>query len=394
MRGGCALAALLVAGACAGCGSGMVRLDAKKVRGLRIDLADRGDTFCPSGLLPEVVAVIDYIDGRVLETRSPANPGGKLRPKELVWSADVGKVEDNGVLDMPLDLLVWYDRVFAVQAQIPGRPDLKAERRITPRFDCRNVADVSGFDGYAGAGGGDGWAGGRGPRVEVALAYVDTKLHGRLVLARVKDRDLGRWEYYLVDPRAGQRLVITADGGDGGAGGAGAGAAGSQGKSGTRGADGASGGMCQDGQDGAPGTDGADGADGQPGGRGGDGGDGGTVTVVYPAGFPELVQRVDISVAGGAGGASGPGGEGGAGGAGGPGGNGGSAGPTSDPNQSCTTRAGNPGREGNKGRDGRHGSAGAAGHAGSPGTISTSPGSVQDLFWFERGRGWAIVTAP
>ena len=201
-----ALAMVLVIGS--GCGSRMVKLDAKKVRSVRVVLADRGDTYCHADLLPEVVAVVEYTDGRVLETWSPANPAGKLHAHDLEWTADVGTVEDNGVMTMPLDLLAWHDRVFAVRARVPTRPELSGEVRVTPRFDCKVVADVSGLDGYAGGSGADGSAGGAGPRVEVALAYVNTKLNGRLVLVRVREsrpRPVG------VLPRRSSRRATSGD---------------------------------------------------------------------------------------------------------------------------------------------------------------------------------------
>jgi len=383
-----ALLAVVVAGA--GCGSRMVKLDPKKVRSVRVVLADRGESYCPAKLLAEVVAVVEYTDGRVFETWAPANRNGKLRAHDLAWTAEVGVVEDNGVMTMPLDLLGWHDRVFAVRAQVPTRPELRGEQRVKPRFDCAVVAEASGLDGRNDASqGGAGKPGGAGPRVEVALAYVDTKLHGRLVFVRVRDRDLGRWEYYLVDRRAGQRLTIAAKGGDGGAGGNGA--IGVAGQSGQRGADGASGGMCENGRDGQSGTDGQPGSDGRPGGHGGDGGRGATVTVRYPAAFPELLQAIDISVAGGAGGQGGSGGAGGEGGAGGSGGNGGSAGPTSDPTQACTTSAGSSGPAGRKGENGRAGSAGAAGNPGAPGTIEALPSNMREVLAFELGRGWTLT---
>jgi hypothetical protein len=383
-------AAVLCCGALMlGCGSGLVKLDAKRVRSVHLVLADRGETVCPTGAPPEVVAIVAYDDGQPLVTRTPTNRKGTLRPRELEWTAEVGTVEENGVLQLPRDLLPWHDRAFTVRASVPKRPEMTAELRVTPRFDCGGVADVSGLDGAAGSSGGDGEAGGPGPRVEVALAYVETTLSGRLVLVRVRDRDLGRWEYFLVDPRAGQRLVISGDGGDGGGGADGS--HGSAGSSGTRGGDGASGGLCEDGRDGDPGSDGQDGSDGQPGGRGGDGGNGGSVTVLYPGAFPELARVVDISVEGGEGGGRGQGGEGGEGGAGGRGGNGGSAGSTADPGRACSTQAGLDGREGAKGRDGRHGLDGEAGRPVGRGQISQRSSRVEEVFGFELGRGWSIV---
>ena len=379
----------LVVALLAGCGS-RFKLDARKVSRVRVVLADRGDTYCPRlGLLPEVVAIVETTDGKVLETWSPANPSGKLQAREFTWSTDVGPVEKNGVIDMTHDLLSWHDRPFMVRALLPARAELTAEQRITPRFDCEVVADVSGIDDDSTTASGDGAPGGHAPRVEVALAWVDTKLNGRLVLARVRDRDLGRWEYFLIDRRSGRRLSIDASGGDGAA--ARSGVRGANGASGTRSLDGATGGLCQNGQDGAPGSAGLAGGDGQPGGRGGDGGRGAIVTVLYPAAFPELLEAVDISVVGGKGGAGGDGGPGGAGGAGGSGGSGGSAGPTSDPTRACTTSAGAAGREGRRGPDGRPGSAGSPGQPGAPGTITTQPSSVRELFGFELARGWRIV---
>jgi hypothetical protein len=372
-----------------GCGSGMVRLDEKKVRHLAVVLADRGQAVCPNGPAPEVIAIATYDDGKVFETRTPSNRRGKVRTRDLDWHTEVGAIDEDGVLHLPLDLFPWHDRTFVVRVRLPKRPEIQSELRLTPWFGCGGVADFTGLDGVGGSAGQQGEHAGRGPRVEIALAYVETRLNGRMVLVRVRDRDLGKLEYYLVDPRAGRRFVIDAGGGDGGDGAPGA--DGTDGKSGTRGADGVSGDMCQNGQDGANGTDGEPGTDGQPGAPGGDGGDGAAVTFVYPAAFPELANVIDVSVEGGDPGAGGRGGKGGKGGEGGPGGSGGSAGPTSDPNRACTTARGNDGRTGATGHEGGEGRSGAAGMPGRPGVIQARTGTVEELFPFELGRGWTFV---
>ncbi len=375
-----------------GCGSGHLKLDAKKVRSLSVRLADRSDTYCPNtGLLPEVVGVAVYDDGRVFDTWTPANGSGKLYARELEWAAEVGTVDgENGQWLLPVDLFPWHDRTLTVAARVPKRPEMNAQLTITPRYDCGGIADVKGLAGYDASPGTDADRGGDGPRVAVALAYVDTKLNGRLVLVRVVDRDYGRLGYYLVDPRARRPLTIAVGGGAGGKGGYGAN--GSNGSSGSRGADGATGGVCENGQDGGQGGAGQDGTDGKPGGRGGDGGNGGVITLSYPAAFPELASAVVFGVQGGPGGAGGQGGQAGTGGQGGQGGSGGSGG-GSTPEQACNEypTTGNAGPEGPRGRDGQPGANGAPGREGGSGVITSRTARIDELFAFELARGWAIV---
>lgn len=374
----------------AGCGSRMVKLDPKKVSSMKLALVGGGEGVCPhADEWPEVFATIAYSDGKLLETQTPNHQAGTVMTKDLAWKVEVGTFDDHGVWVLPWDLFPWFDRAVAVRASIPSRPDMTASLRVTPRFDCGAVAKFRGLDGDAGEHGADGTPGWRGPRLDVALAYVDTTLNGRLVLVRVIDHDYGRREYYLVDPHSPKRFQIVANGGDGGAGANGS--DGTDGRSGVRGADGPTGAMCQDGAPGQSGSPGYDGTDGGNGGRGGDGGPGGIVTVSYPASSPELASAVAITVDGGSGAAGGPGGHGGHGGQGGRGGSGGSAGPTSDPTRACTTHAGPDGRDGSSGRDGAHGATGTPGGAGANGTITLRPSTLDALFTTELARGWKLA---
>jgi hypothetical protein len=379
----------------AGCGgSSYVKLDVKKVQSVRLALAEGTDTICPTmGDLPEVVALVTYKDGKRLETRTPSNRDGKLRVREFEWTAEVGDVDENGVLLLPRDLLSWHDKAFSVEARIPARPDVKAGLQLTPRFDCAGSVSYRAINTPSSPPGKEGKPGAPALHLEVALAYVDTKLNGRLILVRVRDRELGRLGYYLLNPRSPERLTIVADGSNGGDGGPGR--SGNDGAAGMPGNDGLPGGVCQNGLDGTPGGDGADGTEGTDGFRGGDGGNGPIVTLSYPAAFPELAQVLTFSVKGGAGGSGGRGGPGGRGGAGGAGGKGGSPGQASDPNadpsQACVTTRGNDGPTGNRGRDGASGLDAPAGRDGLPGTITARPGSAQEIFAFELARGWAIV---
>ena len=199
----------------------------------------------------------------------------------------------------PRNPLPWHDRSFTIRARIPARPDLRGELRVFPRFDCGGGADYRGYFGTAGSSGQNGEDGGAGPSLEVALAYVETNLHGRLVLVRVRDLDRGTVAHFLVDPQAANKFVVSADGGDGGDGGGGS--DGSDGSSGSSGSDGTSGSTCQDGGDGSDGGNGGDGSGGTSGGNGGYGGEGGYIRVVYPAAFPELVRAVIFSAEGGRG---------------------------------------------------------------------------------------------
>ena len=369
----------------AGCGSRMVKLDPKKVSSVKLALVDGTDRVCPhADDYPEVVATIAYTDGKLLETQTPNHQAGTVMTKDLTWKVDTGTFDDHGVWVLPWDLYPWFDRPIAVRASIPTRTDMTASLSVTPRFDCAAPAKVRGLDGDR-----DGTAGWRGPRLDIALAYVDTTLNGRLILVRVIDHDYGRREYYLVDPRSPKRFQIIANGGDGAAGANGS--DGTDGHSGARGADGPTGAMCQDGARGQDGFPGEDATSGGNGGRGGDGGAGGIVTVSYPPTSPELASAIAITVDGGSGGAGGPGGHGGHGGQGGHGGSGGSAGPTSDPNHACTTQAGADGRDGPNGRDGAHGTTGPAGRAGDRGTITLKPAAVDALFANELARGWKLA---
>jgi hypothetical protein len=370
------------------CGPRFVKLDPKRIREVMIALVDAPDSVCANApAWPEVVARIVYDDGERLETRTPRNRHGTLRSTEFAWSAEVGEIDGQGVWRLPGDPLPWHDRTFTVRVMVPGRSDLGDELVVTPRFDCEGGADLAGDAGDTGQ------TGLAGPRLEVALAYVETNLNGRLILVRAVDVDRQQVRYYLADPDEPSRFVVIADGGAGGQGPAGH--DGASGSDGLNGMSGSSGGTCQDGGDGSRGGDGTSGGSGGPGGRGGDGGPGGSIVLVWPAQFPELANRVHLSVDGGDGGDGGPGGRGGRGGKGGQGGSGGSGGSTTDySGNSCYTSRGSDGADGYDGSNGSDGYGGESGDRGPAGSISARSDSVETLFAAEIARGWKIVLPP
>jgi hypothetical protein len=394
MHGGHAMmrGALLFGVMAVACGPRMVKLEPEKVARIEIGLVGGGDTICPQAGRREVHAIVTYTDGKRLETRTPRNPDGVLAPYDLEWSTDAGVIDERGVVQLP-DLLAWHDRKFALRAAVPGRPEMMAELAITPRFDCGGIADHDGAIGSSGGGmGRDGSHGRDGPRLRVALAYVDTTLNGRLVLVRIEHAR--GTDYVLVDRRGPAAwFEVSARGGDGGDGSSGP--SGANGSSGSAGSSGSSGGTCEDGGDGGDGTDGGDGGDGGPGGDGGDGGDGGAIEVASPSEFPDLMKAIRFDVDGGAAGAGGSGGFGGRGGDGGNGGSGGSSGSTTKSDGThCSTSRGRDGRDGNDGNDGTRGSDGSPGRDGNPGTIVGTTLPVESLFAAEIAKGWAIVRGP
>ncbi|HEU4614215.1 MAG TPA: hypothetical protein VFS15_19105 [Kofleriaceae bacterium] len=373
------LLALLV-----GCGPGFVKLDPARARRLDVALVGGGTAVCPQSGVPQLRALVTYRDNQAVQTRSRVDPRGTLRPSELRWTSDVGSIDTDARLRLPR-LLDWYDRPISITVSVPGRPDVANRIVLVPAFDCDAASS------HDGPSGGTGGSGGNGRFVEVSLAYVDTRLNGRLVLARVSEG--GREPaYYLIDRRgpAAARFVVSARGGDGGSGSDGM--SGSSGSNGTEGLDGFSGDTCEDGGDGGDGGDGADGGDGSDGGDGGDGGTGGTIVIRYPEQFPELAYAIEVDVGGGRGGRGGSGGSGGAGGSGGRGGRGGSGGSTiAADGSTCTTYSGQPGRDGRDGRAGSSGNDGTPGRDGAPGYVERQASSIDALFAGEAVQGWPIV---
>jgi hypothetical protein len=361
-----------------GCTPKFVKLDPARVRRVDVSLVGGGRLVCPQAGRPELRALVTYDDRTSFATRSRSNPNGLLRPSDLEWATSIGKIGADAQLALP-ELRLWYDHEIAVNASIRGRPEMVGGLALVPSFTC------NGQSMHGGA------MGGRGQHVEVALAYVETRLNGRLVLVRVQARGAGT-EYYLLDRKgpAAARLVVSAQGGPGAPGRDGS--SGSNGVSGMSGISGTPGSTCSNGSNGGDGSDGGNGGNGSDGGNGGNGGDGGEVTILYPSAFPELARVVEVVVDGGAAGRAGRGGSGGSGGRGGSGGSGGSAGSTTSfDGKSCSTSSGSTGRSGNDGQSGSSGRDGRAGRAGNPGTVIKQDIEVGPTFAEEVGLGWKIV---
>ena len=361
-----------------GCGPGFVKLEPARVARLDVGVAGGDTRVCLRDGATQLRAHVTYRDRSVIRMRTPLDPDGTLRATDLAWSAGVGAIDTDARLRLP-ELLVWHDREVPIEARVPGRTDVVQRVTLVPRFDCD---DGTTRDGTAG----------RGDRhVEIALAYVDTRLNGRLVLVRVTE--LGHpAEYHLVDRRgpSAARFVVRARGAAGRDGADGV--PGSTGSSGTSGMDGMSGGTCQDGGDGTNGSDGGNGGDGGDGEDGGDGGPGAEVVLWVPPEFPELASALEIDVSGGRAGRGGAGGSGGPGGSGGRGGHGGAAGSSMGTDgKSCFTTSGRDGRDGSDGRSGSSGHAGSDGHAGRSGTIVARSRAVGELFANEAVAGWKIA---
>lgn len=358
----------------AGCGgSQFVKLDPKKARSVQIGLVSGDNGMCaPTGVV-ELHALVTLDDGAMLQTPSRMAPKGNLRPTDLEWTSDFGPVDEKARLHL-VDPWLWYDTDITIRATVRGRPDLVNQLVVVPRFDCDRQVVLDGAPGYAGE------SGGPAGQIDVALAQVETKRNGRLVVVRVTAR--GQRSYHFLDRRgpSGARLALFVRGGPGGAGVNGAG--GYPGARGGDGTSGISGSTCQDGTDGTDGGNGGDGGPGGDGGRGGDGGDGGDVVIAFPASAPELAGAVEVIAVAGPGGPGGAGGRGGSGGAGGSGGRGGSGGSTTSyDGSSCIThggRDGNAGRAGNPGMPGRDGSPGYPGRDGTITVRSDQP--VEALF--------------
>lgn len=371
---------VFVAAGLVACGPGYSKLEVEKIQSVAVSVQDQQQRFCaykPVALR----ALVTYRDGKQAESRAPGEKQrGRLRTSEFEWSSNHGTVDSAAVLSLPHEPLAWFDEPILVSARVIAKAELVGETTLHPRFDCGGTVDVRGAEGARGGEAEHGGPGEAGPEVHVALAYLETKRSGRLMLVRVQPGG-EQPDYYLVDPQsAGAPFVIDARGGAGGRGGQGL-----SGIDGPAGLDGYDGPGCADGTSGRDGTDGQAGGPGGLGGNGGQGGNGGTVQVHYDARFPELPARIQVLVEGGEAGERGPGGAGGRGGAGGKGGTGvvdDSAAGAAD----CT---------GSSGRDGPGGSTGPGGEPGipgGPGEIRQSAVDVGELFAEELKRGLPILT--
>ncbi len=381
-------ALLLAASACVS----FAKLEPEKATGMSLRLGGvGGTTVCVNDRDAHIVASIGYVDGKRRETwNGQGSRRGKLRFDGIDIAARPAALDQVGhiLFPPPLD---WLDQRLTISATLRGRP-IRAAITLTPRFDCGGVALHGGAPGLDGDTGDNGGNGATGPSIHVALARIDTRLNGRLLLVRVTGGGAAAPAYYLVDTRGtAARFAVSAAGGTGGAGGEGS--SGSSGADGTDGYDGADGGTCQDGGNGGNGGNGEDGGDGEDGADGGNGGDGGTIIVEYAPGEADLVGKLDYHVHGGAGGAAGAGGSGGSGGSGGDGGKGGAGGQEEKDSsgEHCSTSSGSDGARGSDGSSGSSGDDGDEGRPGVSGSFQARPVAQSTLWAAEIAAGLPIV---
>ncbi len=371
---------VVVATCLAACGPSYAKLKVDEIQTVAVTIDEPEQRFC--AYWPVAMrAVVTYKDGGQARSSTPAeSQRGMLRATEFAWSTSQGTVTPQAVLALAGDPLAWFDEPIEVKAEVVARPEMVGEAVVQPRFDCGGHVDLRGAPGARGGEAEAGGNGAPGPVVEVALAYVDTKRSGRLVLVRVT-RDGGAPEHFLIGAQQGLApFVLDVRGGDGGRGGQGV--AGLDGLPGIAGVDGPNDRACADGGRGTDGTDGEPGGPGAPGFDGGDGGNGGRVTLRFDARFPELANLVEVNVLGGAAGEAGKGGDGGRGGA---------AGAAGKAGVVCANEGPVGGVAGTQGMDGNPGPAGAPGFEGAPGSVERTPGDVAALFADEVARGLPVV---
>jgi hypothetical protein len=394
--------------ACGPAGPKPARLDASKATAISVATVANARAFCPGGESIQLAVGVSLADGKRLDTWSRGESrDGKLPFNIFEYTTSWGQVDGDGFVRLPDDSIAAIGRTVTVEVRVSERPDLVGKVTLEPDFGCGGTlggvgaggrsgwTGDAGHDGRTGAAGNDtsdgqngehggdagdgsdGGPGGPGPRVEAAVAYVDTATGQRLAVLRTwADGAVATTVY---DP-TGRAWGVLAHGGAGGSGGSGGrgghGGAGGSGTYKTSGSGSGSGSGSDDDRDeGKPGTSGGDGGDGGRGGHGGDGGDGGnggTIELVYDPAFPELLETIVLDNRGGGGGSGGWAGDG-----------------------------GYPGTGGSGERRGHDGRAGQSGRAGSPGRDGMSgpraavhPGDVRELFKDLADRGLTVVVAP
>ena len=380
---------LLAASAC----TRFAPLEADKIDRISLRLGGGGAAVCVNDPRSHVVVDLIQSDGTRLETwNGQGSRDGKVSLGDLAISADGVAVDQLGRIRFPHDRLGGLDRRVTVRARLRDRP-IEDSIVLTPRFDCGGVADYSGAPGATGGDGAGGSSGEAGPDLRVALARIDTRLNGRLLVVRVT-RPGAPPEYHMVATRGPTgRFAVAAAGGPGGHGGQGE--RGAYGIAGNNGSNGFAGAQCADGTDAVDGGDGQPGGAGGQGGDGGDGGSGGLLVIEYAPGSAVLVDQLAFRVDGGAAGVGGPGGEGGRGGSGGRGGQGGQPGRAQDGSGNpCKTRRGQDGTNGVQGPPGATGSDGSDGRPGTKGAVQARAVDASQLWARELSEGAAIVIDP
>ncbi len=389
--------------ACGPTGPRPARLDASKATAIEVATVGDARQFCPGGEAIQLAVAVSTTDGKRLDTWSPGEGrDGKLPFTAFEYTTTWGQVDTDGYVRLPDDAIAAIGRLVTVEVRVVERPDLVGQIALEPNFGCGGTLGglgAAGSSGWRGDGGQDGRSGdagtdsrdgapgehgsdgghgsgggrgGPGPRVEAALAYVDTATGQRLAVLRTWAD--GGISTTVFDP-AGNQWGVVALGGDGGGGGSGGGGGrGGAGGSGTYKTSGSSSGSGSGSSDpGKPGTAGGSGGDGGrggDGGNGGDGGDGGTIELIYDPAAPELLERVILDNRGGRGGGAGWAGDAGYGG---------------------SSGAGE--RRGNDGRGGQQGRAGVSGRDGVGGPRAVvRAGDVRPLFADLAERGLTLAT--
>lgn len=343
---------------------GTETLEGKNVQGMHLACADGSTEICAGA--PVQLLVTADIDSQppmttwVYDAAGKTNKKGHLDFGDFEFSSSIGKIsQPDGMLLVPNTGLELLGRKVSLTVSSKSAPGFEGKLELGVNFKCPVTLNYSGApgqpgqvgaagqsgrdgmsesssgsyarpggngeNGASGGNGGLGAMGGNGHDLTVDVAKIAGSSGQALILVKITDHsDNNLTRTVLLDPSAGARLTIRADGGPGGAGGSG-GFGGRGGMGGT----------------GAPAGSGGDGADGGNGGDGGDGGNGGKVIVRYAANHPELAGLVKVSNRAGAGGAAGAAGGGGSGGGSYSGG-----------------RQGRSGRMGNQGRNGRPGASG------------------------------------
>ena len=153
--------------------------------GLSIRVGDGRGTVCVNDDRARVVAHVHYADGRRIETwDGEGSRRGKLRLHDVAIASGPVGLDRVGRMAFPADPTRWIDQRLTFGARVPERA-IAANVTVTPRYDCGGLADHRGAPGPVGSAGEDGTPGAQGPSLRVALAWIDTDLHGGLMLVRV-----------------------------------------------------------------------------------------------------------------------------------------------------------------------------------------------------------------
>ena len=353
------------------------------IRALDLIFVGAEASYCAHGSPPQVRVVVTRDDSTQASTNvAGESADGKVNFNQFELSSSKGTIDGEGFLRISNDPFDHLGAPAVVTARLVGRPEMTSSAEIVAHFDCAargGVAGASGRspfsarsgqvgqrgnnasssagsqngqDGGHGESAGDGGHAGHGGNLKVAVTFVESESHGRLMLVKH-----GATRTLL--GKKAPPYLISSVGGAGGSGG-----------DGGSGGSGGNGGDAQV-EDSGNGGDGGNGGSGGGGGVGGDGGDGGSVTMLFDQRFPELKSAVQVNTSGGQAGRAGRGGRGGSGGTGG------------------TAKSGSRGQNGQAGAAGRDGRPGRDGRAGRSATFTAAPAA--ELFEAEISAGVTLA---